>query len=180
MFLVDEAYWEFSGITCQELVTRYDNILIARTMSKAFALANIRFGYLISSKENIQFISSIRNPKNITTFAQEAVIGALENTDYMWEYVKQVRAARDYFVNAINHLPGEKFHAYESQGNFVMIKCCDQLTKQEILSYLQRNNIFIRDINQSESVKECVRVSIGLIAQMEQVVNCFKTYCIGR
>ena len=177
MFLVDEAYWEFSGITCQQLAVKYDNILIARTMSKAFALANVRFGYLISSRENIQFISSIRNPKNITTFAQEAVIGALENTDYMWEYVEQVRIARTYFVKAINDIPGERFHAYDSCGNFVMIKCCDQLTKQEIMSYLQRNNIFIRDINHSEAVKDCVRVSIGLPAQMEKVVSCFRRYC---
>ena len=178
MFLIDEAYWEFSGMTCQNLVTKYDNILIARTMSKAFALANIRFGYLISSRENIQFISSIRNPKNITTFAQEAVIGALENTDYMWEYVRQVRSARNYFTDAINKLPGKKFHAYDSQGNFVMIKCCDQLTKQEIMSYLQRNNIFVRDINQSESVRDCIRVSIGLLQQMERVIECFEKYII--
>ena len=177
MFLIDEAYWEFSGITCQNLVTKYDNILIARTMSKAFALANIRFGYLISSRENIQFISSIRNPKNITTFAQEAVIGALENEDYMWKYVKQVRAAREFFIDAVNNLPGERFHAYKSQGNFVMIRCCDQLTKQEILSYLQRNDIFIRDINQSDAVKDCVRVSVGLLPQMERVAACFLNYC---
>ncbi len=177
MFLIDEAYWEFSGITCQKLVMKYDNILIARTMSKAFALANIRFGYLISSSENIQFISSIRNPKNITTFAQEAVIGALENTQYMQDYVREVRIARDYFIDSINKLPGDRFHAYESQGNFVLIRCCDQLTKQEILSYLQRNDIFVRDINQSESVRECVRVSIGLLPQMEKVVNCLLKYC---
>ncbi len=177
VFLIDEAYWEFSGITCQELVTRYDNILISRTMSKAFALANIRFGYLISSRENIEFVSSIRNPKNITTFAQEAVIGALENTDYMWNYVKQVRIARDYFVQAINALPGEKFNAYETQGNFALVQCCDQLTKQEILTYLQRNNIFIRDLQQSEIVKNCVRVSIGTMDQMKRVVHVFDEYC---
>lgn len=177
MFLIDEAYWEFSGITCQGLVTQYDNILIARTMSKAFALANIRFGYLISSEENIQFISSIRNPKNITTFAQEAVIGALENLDYMWEYVKQVRVARDHFIKSINSLSREKFQAYESQGNFVLIKCCDQLTKQEIMSHLQRKNIFVRDLNQSDTVKNCIRVSIGLQAQMKRVIDCFEEYC---
>ena len=177
MFLVDEAYWEFSGITCQELVKTHDNLLIARTMSKAFALANIRFGYLISSPENIQFISSIRNPKNITTFAQEAVIGALENVDYMWEFVELVKAARTTFQKEINELPGGKFKAYDSAGNFVMIKCCDQLTKQEILALLQRNNIFIRNINQSELVQNCVRVTIGMPEQMDRVLNCFKDYC---
>lgn len=71
LFLIDEAYYEFSGITCKDLVTKYDNILISRTMSKAFALANFRVGYLIASKDNVQFVNRIRNPKNLTTFAQD-------------------------------------------------------------------------------------------------------------
>lgn len=177
MFLIDEAYWEFSGVTCQDLVTRHDNILIARTMSKAFAMANIRFGYLISSSENIQFISSIRNPKNITTFAQEAVIGALENTQYMWDYVKEVRQAREQFVKAINALPYNLFIAFESNGNFVLVSCYSNLIKQEILAYLQRNNIFVRNLSQSDSVHNCIRVSIGLPSQMKRVVTCFQQYC---
>lgn len=177
MFLIDEAYWEFSGVTCQDLVIQHDNILIARTMSKAFAMANIRFGYLISSSENIQFISSIRNPKNITTFAQEAVIGALENTQYMWDYVKEVRQAREEFVKAINALPYNLFTAFESNGNFVLISCHSNLIKQEILAYLQRNNIFVRNLSQSDSVQNCIRVSIGLPSQMKRVVTYFQQYC---
>ena len=81
LFLIDEAYWEFSGITVKDLVLKYDNILISRTMSKAFGLANIRVGYLIASKENVQFINKIRNPKNVSTIAQVAACAALEDTD---------------------------------------------------------------------------------------------------
>ena len=79
LFLIDEAYAEFANVSAKKLALEYENILITRTMSKAFALANFRFGYLIASKRNIDYISSIRNPKNITTFAQEAVIGALSD-----------------------------------------------------------------------------------------------------
>ena len=177
MFLIDEAYWEFSGITCQSLVLDYDNILIARTVSKAFALANVRFGYLISSRENIEFISSIRNPKNITTFAQEAVSGALSDTDYMWNYVSEVKKAREYFVQTINENCSSNFTAFNSTANFVTIRCKNQLIKQEVLAYLERNNVFIRNISQSKIVEDCVRVSIGTLEQMRRVISLFEAFC---
>ena len=177
MFLIDEAYIEFDNDkSCKDLVLRYENILISRTMSKAFGLANIRFGYLIASSDNIKFISSIRNPKNITTFAQEAVIGALSDVSYMWDYVKAVNDAKEYFVKEINKI-SDRFKAYDSHANFVMIKCCDKLTKSEILNYLERNNVFARNIGQSESVQDCIRITIGTKNQMEYVIALFEQYC---
>lgn len=176
MFLIDEAYWEFSGNTCQRLAEDYNNILIARTFSKAFALANIRFGYLIASSENINFISNIRNHKNVTLFAQEAAIGALENVAYMHNYVREIREARDFFIHQINSISNGKIHAYHSCANFVLLKCDEELTKKEILIYLEKNNIFIRDTSQSDSLKKCVRVTIGTMEQMKRVIECFKGY----
>ena len=98
LFLLDEAYYEFSGVTCKDLVTKYDNILISRTMSKTFALANFRVGYLIASKENVQFVNRIRNPKNLTSFAQEAACGVLSDVQYMWNYVTEVHEAMKDFT----------------------------------------------------------------------------------
>lgn len=177
MFLIDEAYIEFSPEkTCKDLVLDYDNILISRTMSKAFGLANVRFGYLLASEENINYISSIRNPKNITTFAQEAVIGALLDVDYMKKYVEKVNSAKEEFVSNINSLPLGRFHAYESNANFVLIKCEDQLTKSEILNFLERHNVFIRNVSQSESVKDCVRITMGTPDQISYVFELIKRY----
>ena len=178
MFLIDEAYIEFvPEKTCKDLVLQYENILISRTMSKAFGMANIRFGYLIACEDNIKFISNIRNPKNITTFAQEAVIGALSDVQYMKKYVDQVNEAKKYFIEEINARYGEWFTAYKSHANFVMLKCCDRLTKSEIINYLERSNVFVRNIGQSESVQDCIRVTIGTREQMERVVRLIGNYC---
>ena len=177
MFLIDEAYIEFEdSYTCSSLVLDYDNILISRTMSKAFGLANIRFGYLIASEENIKYISSIRNPKNITSFAQEATIGALSDVDYMKAYVEEVKKAREYFINSINTYCSDYFKAYDSHANFVMVKCRSLLVKSEILNYLERKNVFVRNIGQSDSVSECIRITIGTQKQMEYVCNLFMEY----
>ena len=90
IFLIDEAYFEFSKETMAEEVVIFPNLFVSRTFSKAFGLANFRAGYLISDVNNIQQISKIRNPKNFTTFAQEAVLGVLSDIDYMECHVKAV------------------------------------------------------------------------------------------
>ena len=178
MFLVDEAYIEFDeSRTCKDLVLDHENLLISRTMSKAFGLANVRFGYLIASEENIKYISSIRNPKNITTFAQEAVIGALSDVSYMRQYVCEVNRAKEYFISEINEHCNGKLFAYNSHANFVLIKCCDRLTKSEVINYLERNDVFIRNISQSESVMNCIRVTIGTVEQMVFVARLIEEYC---
>ena len=76
-----------------------NNLLISRTFSKAFALASFRIGYLISCSNNIEIINRIRNPKNISLFAQEAAIAALEDIDYTNNYVKSVDIAKTNFIN---------------------------------------------------------------------------------
>ncbi len=170
MFLVDEAYYEFSETTAKDLILSYDNILITRTMSKAFALANFRFGYLLASKTNIASINSIRNPKNITTFSQEAVLAALSDIDYMKQFVKQVKDAREYFINAM-----QKYNKYikihPSCANFVLIKCSSYSIKANLFEYLKQHNIFVRDLSQCQKLYPCIRITIGTTSQMQKVVN---------
>ena len=89
-------------------------------MSKAFALANFRFGYLISSKENVQFINRIRNPKNISTITQTAAVAALEDVEYMWNYVHEVTKGKEYFVSEMKRF--DHIRICNSYGNFVLLK----------------------------------------------------------
>lgn len=168
LFLIDEAYYEFSGITCKDLVLKYDNILISRTMSKAFALANFRVGYLIASKENIQFVNRIRNPKNLTTFAQEAACGALSDVKYMWNYVNEVHEAMSEFVTALKK-HSTHLRTIPSHGNFVMLQFNEYKDKKLLLDYLADHNVFVRDTTQAESVRNCFRITIGTREQMKIV-----------
>lgn len=175
LFLIDEAYYEFSGITCKDLVTKYDNILISRTMSKAFALANFRVGYLIASKDNVQFVNRIRNPKNLTTFAQEAACGALSDLKYMWDYVDEVQKAKLEFISSLKDRFSD-FIIIPSFGNFLMLQFPDYEKKIQLLNYLANNNIFVRDTTQAESVKNCFRVTIGTREQMKMVSSVINSF----
>lgn len=175
LFLVDEAYYEFAGITCKDLVRSYDNLLISRTMSKAFALANFRLGYLIASKDNIQFINKIRNPKNLSTLAQEAACAALSDVDYMWRYVEEVKRGKEYFMEASKQY-FDKYIVHPSHGNFVLLDFKTHEDKMALLTYLADHNIFARDTTQAPMVYNCFRITIGTMEQMRQVISIIDSF----
>nr|MBQ6241661.1 histidinol-phosphate aminotransferase family protein [Lachnospiraceae bacterium] len=171
-FLVDEAYQEFADQTVAPLVRSYGNLLITRTLSKAFGLANLRFGYLLASRENIETISKIRNPKNINTFTQVAALAALQDVGYMRAYVREVQEARDRFIRAFNEGPlSEYIRAFESRGNFVLIRCRTPEIKAVLGRQWEAANIFVRDVRQSASLEGCLRITVGTKEQMERVIE---------
>ena len=170
LFLIDEAYYEFAGRSVKDLVLRYDNILISRTMSKAFGLANFRVGYLLASKDNVQFINKIRNPKSLSTFAQQASLAALNDADYMWDYVRQVRESKVWFLNELNaRCPSIK--TFAGNGNFSMLMFASVEEKRAVADCLAKNNIFVRELSQDVSVESCLRITIGTKEQMRRVLD---------
>ncbi len=174
LFLIDEAYMEFADCSSKELVLKYENILISRTMSKAFALANFRFGYLMASKNNIDYISSIKNPKNITTFTQVAAIAVLDDVDYMRNYVKEVKKAMAMFEKELSNYP-DRLSFNHGEANFLLVKCKEKGDKEKIISYLEDNNIFVRNVSQTEMLRDyCFRITIGTTEQMQRVANVIK------
>lgn len=179
MFLVDEAYYEFAQNSVAKLVTKYENILVTRTLSKAFGLANFRFGYLLGSKNNIKSINAIRNPKNISTFTQVAASAALSDIEYMKKYVQKVCEAREYFINELKQY-SDYLKPYDSVSNFVLVKFKDFKLKSDIFNHLQKNNIFTRNLLQSKSLYNCLRFTIGTKEQMQKVLECLNNFFKGQ
>jgi len=174
IFLIDEAYYEFYGQTMSNYVLIHPNLFVTRTFSKAFALANFRAGYLIASAENILQISKIRNPKNFTTFTQEAVIAVLSDVDYMSKYVKMVLEARAYFEENLTGLAIIK-RVFPSQGNFLLIEFNDFDIKMKVYNQLSENDIFVRNLMHNKLLMNTLRITIGTKEQMERVLNVMNT-----
>ena len=144
-------------------------------MSKAFALANFRVGYLMASKDNIQFINKIRNPKNLSTIAQTAAIAALEDSQYMWKYVDEVHAGKDLFVKEMGKI-APKVKLYPGFGNFCMLQFSTVEEKRQLLEFLSNNNIFVRELMQGPIVNRCFRITIGTPEQMMRVSAVIKMF----
>lgn len=169
MFLIDEAYYEFSKQSFMDLTQKYDNFIITRTFSKAFALASFRIGYVVSHYKNIEAINQLRNSKNVSMLSQIAAISALDDSEYMEKYVDEVGKAREFTVLSLKELG---LYVYEkSTANFVLIKTNDV---SELLKFLETKNIFIR--NYSHIIPGHCRVSIGLLEQMRYFINNIKEF----
>ena len=117
--------------------------------------------------------SKIRNPKNFTSFAQEAVIGALSDVDHMWNYVKEVKEAKLWFAEQLNGLYFVD-KIFESYGNFLLIRFIDFDAKMEVFNYLNKKNIFVRNLTHSDKLMNCLRISIGTKDQMKRVLKVIK------
>jgi histidinol-phosphate aminotransferase len=172
LFIIDEAYYEFVGKSCKDLVLDYNNLIITRTFSKAFALASFRIGYVISSVSNINLLLKIRNPKNITTLSQIAAISALEDIEYMKAYVNEILQAKEFFRNELLKL---NLKIYGDGGNFILIKLEKEI-KRKLISFLETNNIFIRDYGHVKGMENYCRITIGTKDQMKIVIEKMKEF----
>lgn len=174
LFIVDEAYFEFSGTTMSHKVKNYDNLIITRTFSKAFALASFRLGYAIANEENIQLLNKLRNPKNVSLFAQIAGIAVLEDINYTKDYVKEVNETKVDFYNSLKEF--NWLEPTNSNANFIFIKVKDLDIKQQLLDFLSDNKIFIRDYGHINLTKHYVRITVGKKDQMKRVIEKLKEF----
>ena len=93
--LVDEAYYEFSGVTALTEIERVPNLFVCRTFSKVFGMAAMRLGCLFSHEANIRFLHKAQSPYSVNSLAVLAAQAALEDREYIETYVAEVLAARE-------------------------------------------------------------------------------------
>lgn len=119
LVVVDEAYYEFCSETMVKEINNYDNLIILRTLSKAFGLAGIRLGYMIANEKLIEILNGVRSPYNISLLSQYIAIQALKNRDKILSYAESVKQERDCLEKKFNELGFEVFKSY---GNFIFVK----------------------------------------------------------
>lgn len=115
--IVDEAYYEFSGITVKNLVHEYPNLIVMRTLAKAFGLAGLRMGYAIAAPELAEAIRKVRAPFSVNYLAHEAALLALEDLDYMKRTVSRIVTDR----KGIGKRLSEKYRVIPSHTNFILV-----------------------------------------------------------
>jgi histidinol-phosphate aminotransferase len=159
--LIDEAYFEFSGVTGLPLVRQYPNLFVSRTFSKVFGLASMRCGCLFSSVENIRWMHKAQSPYSVNMLAALAARAAIQDREFIGSYVKEALAAREMVYDGLRRL-GVPF--YPSQANFVLFRAGDRAIS--IRDALRDRGVLVRD--RSYEIPGCVRVTIGTRAQMER------------
>ncbi len=90
VLLVDECYFEYTGVTAKDWIEELPNLFVLRTFSKTWGLSSLRIGYVLASEENISQLLKIRGPYDVNQLAVVAVQAALEQPNYALEYVREV------------------------------------------------------------------------------------------
>ncbi|MEU8589830.1 histidinol-phosphate transaminase [Streptomyces sp. NPDC048664] len=117
MVVVDEAYIEFShGDSLLPLLEGRPNLVVSRTMSKAFGAAGLRLGYLAAHPAVVDAVQLVRLPYHLSAVTQATALAALEHTDTLLKYVEQLKSERDRLVA---ELRAAGYDVVESDANFV-------------------------------------------------------------
>jgi len=187
--VIDEAYFEFSGVTMAGLVAAYRNLIVLRTFSKWAGLAGFRIGYGIFPVEIAGYLMKIKQPYNVNAAAQVAVLASLSDLDYLHGNVNKIITERERLFGKLGVIAsGAKqshwLKPYPSRANFILCSlCCDseptpseQSPAKEIWRQLQQRGIFIRYFD-TPRLKDCLRISVGRPEDTDALIEALKEMC---
>ncbi len=172
IILVDEAYAEFSGISCVKLIKTIPNLIITRTFSKAFGLAGARIGYIIADPTYVSELRKIRGPYDVNIFAAVVASAALKDIPDMRRYVALVMNRSKPLLE--NFFSTNKIPFCPSAANFLLFYP-DNATRVEMI--LRENGILVRQFN-SQGLENALRVTIGTINETNQFINIYTRYVL--
>lgn len=164
--IVDEAYGEFapSSVVCD--LDRYDNLIVLRTLSKAFGIAAVRCGCMITNAKAMKQLRPHKVPYNVNSLTQMIAELILSHCEHMEQNVREIIAQRELLYESLRKLSTQDFKIFPSQANFLYGKTT---RKQELLEALHKRDIHIRDYTDSDAF----RITIGTPDENNRIIETF-------
>jgi histidinol-phosphate aminotransferase len=160
LLLVDEAYVGFAETNCLPLLDRFENVVIVRTLSKAYSLAGLRFGYAVAHPRVIAEMMKVKDSYNCDALSQAAAIAAIEDQEYArrtWEHVKNERERLTAGLVQVG------WEVLASQANFVLASSPGGDGKAAYLG-LKAQGILVRYFD-LPGLKDKVRITVGTVQE---------------
>jgi histidinol-phosphate aminotransferase len=155
--MVDEAYYHFFGESVMDDVGKVPNLVVARTFSKAYGLANLRIGMLCGSAELIKYVRKVSSPYNVNGVALDCLPVALADEAYVTWYAEQVRVGLGRMMDGLRGLGVEFF---PSHANFVLMKIGPK--HAELVKAMRTRGVLLRDRSTDPGCDGYVRITIGV------------------
>jgi len=169
VLLIDEAYVDFAEDNCLELVKKFDNVIILRSMSKGYSLAGMRFGFGIANENLIKGLIKVKDSYNVDAAAITAATAAIKDQQYFKNNLQKIKIERKILTENLIRLG---FEVRESQTNFVFAKAT-KMRAIDIYEKLKNRNIYVRYWAYPE-IKDKLRISTGTSQQNEILINALK------
>jgi histidinol-phosphate aminotransferase len=171
--VVDEAYIDFApGRSVARLLSSTPNLVVLRTLSKAWGMAGIRLGYALAGEPIVGYLDRVKHPYNIGTPAAAWALAALDREDLVRRRVEVIVAEREMLRSRLREMPCVE-RVYPSDANFILVRCHDAAL---VHSSLARGGIAVRDRSGDPGLENCLRITVGtpeqnalLLARMEEL-----------
>ena len=170
--IVDEAYCDFGGKSCIELVKKYDNLILVSTFSKSRNLAGGRIGYAIANGKLVCDLETVKfsfNPYNLGTLPIAAGVEAMKDVAYFKQCTKKVVEAREYTKKELISLG---FEVLNSSANFLLART-DKMQGKNLYLALKEKGILVRYLG-DERIKDFIRITIGSAQEMQAFIAAVK------
>ncbi|MDR1384589.1 MAG: histidinol-phosphate transaminase [Planctomycetaceae bacterium] len=172
--IVDEAYADFSEFHCIDLVSQRENIIVTRTLSKAYALAGLRFGYLFAPPNLVEQMLKVKDSYNCDALSIAAATAAICDTEWQQENRRTILATRKRLTEGMRTLG---FAVPDSQANFIW--CVHPSLKtashKPIYEYLKQNGYLVRYMNYGVS-GDGLRISVGTDEQIDECLALIRQF----
>lgn len=176
-FIVDEAYVEYAGMGMSQikLTKEYKNVLVTRTLSKAYGLAGMRFGYAMGDKEVIAQLSGALLPWNVGTIPMWAALAALEDTEALDFRVKYNNAEVDFITESLSDVPG--LVVFPSRANYILFDCgATGKTGKEMVAYAETKGFILRPESEKYGSDGWFRITIGSKEEDRKIIEVVREF----
>jgi histidinol-phosphate aminotransferase len=173
LVIVDEAYSDFSSQkTLRSELSKYPNLIVLNTMSKAWGCAAIRLGMAFASEEIIHIFNKVKYPYNVNQLTQQQALEALKDPFEVDNWVKILLQERTRMMDAFTMLPiCEK--VYPTEANFFLAKMTDAT---KIYNYLVDRGIIVRNRHRVQLCQNCLRITIGTKTENAELIAALRQY----
>ncbi len=180
LLVIDQAYAEYLDDGVDDggfaLAVAHENVLVSRTLSKAYGLAAERIGWATGSAHLIDLINRLRGPFNVTGSGQTAALAALDDQQFVQDSRDHNSAERATFVAAIEGLGNHGLSVLPSEANFVLVLFDGEVTADAALSALAEAGYAVRHLP-SQGLPQALRITIGKSSDMARVIAALRDLC---
>ena len=173
LVIVDEAYSDFSSQkTLRSELSKYPNLIVLNTMSKAWGCAAIRLGMAFASQDIIDIFNKVKYPYNVNQLTQQQALEALKDPFEVDQWVKILLQERSRMIEAFRELHIYK-KVYPTDANFFLAKMTDAT---KIYNYLVDHAIIVRNRHRVQLCQNCLRITIGTKTENNELVAALRQY----
>jgi histidinol-phosphate aminotransferase len=169
--IVDEAYYEFYGQSAVNLMKKYDHLIVARTLSKAYGLAAIRVGYMLANAEIVSMVDRVLMPYHVNALSLITAQVVYQMRDEFMPVIGQIIEERKRLSKSLSAI--EDITVYPSETNFILIRT---EKAQELSAYLSEKNIGIRDFSMVPLLTNCIRITVGTPLENDSLCKAVKEF----